>query len=522
MAAPVSSASSTSSSLKPKLNFWQIWNISFGFFGVQIGYSLQNANTSRILSAIGADPHHLSLFWLAAPVAGLIVQPIVGLSSDKTWTRLGRRIPFILGGAFVSAAAMFFMPNSENFAQIVPAVFFGATMLLLMDTSFNVTMQPFRALVSDMVPEQQKNIGYSIQSFLINAGAVVGSLLPFVLTSIAGDQAVSCGKVSPTVIWSFYIGGFILLISVLWTSFRTKEYPPEEYAKYNSISEEDDNTKTPFITLLRNTPKRMFELGIVQFFSWFALFLMWVYTTNGISNKVWKLDPYEVTFAKNITTLDCDSTRVISMIPAIKSSFESNSQLELNGIDKKVVTSIIKAKDEIILHNKAVPERLYNYSELKRISSSFDNAGDWTGVIFAVYSVFAALFSLLITPLANRFGRKNIYALALLLGGIGLISMNFIEDKYSLIFPMIGVGIAWAAILALPYAILSSSLPPKQTGVYMGIFNATITIPQIVAGLLGGVALTALGGNAIMVIGLAGASMVIAGILAKVVIQSKD
>lgn len=185
MAAPASSTGSKSSSLKPKLSFWQIWNISFGFLGVQIGYSLQNANTSRILSAIGADPHHLSLFWLAAPVAGLIVQPIVGLSSDKTWTKLGRRIPFILGGSIVSAAAMFFMPNSENFAAILPPLVFGATMLLLMDTSFNVTMQPFRALVSDMVPDSQRTKGYSVQSFLINAGAVVGSLLPFLLTAWA-------------------------------------------------------------------------------------------------------------------------------------------------------------------------------------------------------------------------------------------------------------------------------------------------------------------------------------------------
>ena len=227
--------SSTSSALKPKLHFWQIWNISFGFLGVQIGYSLQNANTSRILSAIGADPHHLSLFWLAAPLAGLIVQPIVGMSSDKTWTRWGRRIPFIFGGAFVSAAAMFFMPNSENFAALLPPLIFGATMLLLMDTSFNVTMQPFRALVSDMVPDTQRNIGYSVQSFLINAGAVVGSLLPFILTAIGiANEPAPGDKVAPTVIWSFYIGGAALLLTVLWTSFRTKEYPPDEYAKYNN------------------------------------------------------------------------------------------------------------------------------------------------------------------------------------------------------------------------------------------------------------------------------------------------
>ena len=439
------SSQSSSSALKPKLAFWQIWNISFGFLGVQIGYSLQNANTSRILSAIGADPHHLSLFWLAAPVAGLIVQPIVGLSSDKTWTRLGRRIPFILGGAFVSAAAVFFMPNSENFAALLPPLFFGATMLLLMDTSFNVTMQPFRALVSDMVPDTQRTIGYSVQSFLINAGAVAGSLLPFILTwaGVANEPAPGA-KVAPTVIWSFYIGGAALLLTVLWTSFRTKEYPPEEYAAYNNI---DNSTqeKVKFMDLLKNIPKTMWQLAVTQFFSWFSLFLMWVYTTQGIAQNIWGTS--------------------------------------------------------------------------EATSKEYNEAGNWTGVIFAAYSVFAALYSLVLTPVANKFGRRNTYMLSLLAGGVGLFSMIFIKDKYVLFAAMIGIGVAWAAILAMPYAILSSSLPPKQTGVYMGLFNATITIPQIAAGLLGGVALTLLGNHAINVIGLAGVSMFIAGVCARFVIK---
>ncbi|MPL55780.1 hypothetical protein SDC9_01262 [bioreactor metagenome] len=433
---------------KPLLSFWQIWNISFGFLGVQIGYSLQNANTSRILSAIGADVHHLSYFWLAAPLAGLFVQPIVGLSSDKTWTRLGRRIPFILGGAIVSALAMFFMPNSEHFAQLFPAVFFGAMMLLFMDVSFNVTMQPFRALVSDMVDESQRNKGYSIQSFLINVGAVFGSLLPFLLTwwGIANEPEAG-QKVAPTVIWSFYIGGAVLLASVLWTSFRTKEYPPEEYAKYNNLEEKENENpeKVSFFTLIKNVPNAMKQLAVTQFFSWFALFLMWVYTTQGIAQNIWG------------TT---DAT-----------------------------------------------------------SNAFNEAGNWTGVIFAAYSVFAALFSLVITPLANKYGRRNVYVVSLILGGLGLLSILFIKDKNLLFLPMIGVGIAWAAILALPYAILSSKLPAKQTGVYMGIFNATITIPQIAAGLLGGVLLSALGGTAINMVALAGVSMAIAGIAALLVIK---
>lgn len=434
---------------KPHLSFWQIWNMSFGFMGVQIGYSLQNANTSRILSAIGADPHNLSLFWLAAPLAGLFVQPIVGLSSDKTWTRLGRRIPFILGGAIVSALAMFFMPNSEHFAQLLPAVFFGAMMLLFMDVSFNVTMQPFRALVSDMVDESQRNQGYSIQSFLINVGAVIGSLLPYLLTNVfhvANEPGVG-QKVAPTVIWAFYFGGGVLLLSVLWTALRTKEYPPEEYAKYNNL-EEVKEEKVNFFDLIKNVPLTMKQLAITQFFSWFALFLMWVYTTQGIAEHIWG-------------------------------------------------TSDAHSKE-------------------------FNEAGNWTGVIFAAYSVFAALFSLAITPLANKYGRKNIYMLSLILGGLGLVSMLFIKDKNLLLIPMIGLGISWAAILALPYAILSSSLPPKQTGVYMGLFNATITIPQIAAGIFGGFILSALGGQAINMLVVAGVSMVIAGICAKLFITAKE
>lgn len=425
---------------KPRLSFWSVWNMSFGFMGVQIGYSLQNGNTSRILSALGADVHHLSYFWLAAPLAGLIVQPIIGLFSDSTWTRLGRRIPYILLGAIISALAMFFMPNSEFFAYLLPPLFFGAFMLLFMDTSFNITMQPFRALVSDMVSEEQRNLGYSVQSFLINAGAVVGSILPFVLTWIGVSNIPAAGeKVAPTVIWAFYLGGGALLLSVLWTSFRTKEYPPEEYRIYNE-SKEPKTEKSSFLALLREIPVTMWRLAIVQFFSWFALFMMWVYTTPGVAQNVWK-------------TVSGDS-----------------------------------------------------------ISAGYNEAGNWVGVIFAGYSVFGALFSLVMARLATKLGRKTVYMLSLLAGGVGLISMVFIHNQFGLIFSMVGVGIAWAAILAMPYTILSAALPADKMGVYMGIFNATITIPQIAAGLLGSVVLTLVGGQAILMLGVAGLSMVVAGV----------
>ena len=425
---------------KPMLSFWQIWNMSFGFMGVQIGYSLQNGNTTRILSALGSDVEHINYFWLAAPLAGLIVQPIIGLSSDKTWTRFGRRIPFILGGALVSALAMFFMPNSEFFAQVLPVLIFGAFMLLLMDCSFNVTMQPFRSLVGDMVSEEQRNIGFSTQAFLINAGAVVGSILPFLLTWLGVSNVPHEGeKVASSVIWSYYIGGGALLLSVLWTSFTTKEYNPEQYAKFNNLKNEEKKT-TSFLTLLKDTPKTMLQLAFVQFFSWFSLFLMWVYTTPAIAENVWN-------------TKSGDAT-----------------------------------------------------------SGPYNEAANWVGIIFAAYSVFGALFSIVMARLATRFGRKSIYFSALVAGGLGLISIIFVKDQYGLIASMVGVGIAWAAILAMPYAMLSASLPAEKMGVYMGIFNATITIPQITAGLLGAAIFSLLGGHAVYMLGLSGASMIIAGI----------
>lgn len=428
---------------KPKLSFWQIWNLSFGFLGVQIGYSLQNGNTSRILEALGADVHSIGYFWLAAPLAGLVVQPIIGLSSDKTWTKLGRRIPFIFFGAIVSALAMFFMPNAEYFSHLLPPLLFGAVMLLLMDTSFNVTMQPFRALVGDMVNEEQRNLGYSLQSALINFGAVFGSLLPWILVKIGLSNVPGEGeKVAESVIWSFYIGGGILLATVLWTVLRTKEYPPKEHAEYNKIdlNAPEKKEKTSIFTLIGDAPKIFWQLGIVQFFSWFALFLMWVYTTRAIANQVWGPE----------------------------------------ALDAK--------------------------------SIGFNEAGDWTGVMFAFYSAIAALFSLLIPSIAKSIGRKKTYSFSLILGGLGLVSMFLVEDKIMLLCSMIGVGLAWAAILAMPYAMLSGSLPAEKMGVYMGLFNATITIPQITAGILGSTLLMLFGGNPMAIIVIAGVSMLIAGL----------
>ncbi len=398
---------------KPKLTFWQLWNLSFGFLGVQIGYSLQNANTSRIFQSLGADIDQLSYFWLAAPLAGFIVQPIVGLFSDRTWTRMGRRVPFILGGSLLAAVSLFLMPNAESFVGFIPALAFAAVMFLFMDMAFNVTMQPFRALVADMVPDSQRTKGYAVQTFLINAGAVVGSVLPFVLANWFGfsNESTASGSVPGSVAWSYYIGGGILLATVLVTALRTREYPPAEYEKYNG-SGAVRGARPSFRGLVTGIPAVMWQLGVVQFFSWFGLFLLWTYTTPAIASGIWGVsDP---------------------------------------------------------------------------LSAAYNEAGDWVGVMFGVYSLFSALFSLVLVWLSGKIGNKAIYAFSLLCGAAGYAGMTMVGDKWMLVLPMLGIGIAWAAILAMPYTILSKSLPADRMGVYMGVFNFTITLPQIVCGLVGG------------------------------------
>lgn len=457
---------------QPTLPFWQIWNVSFGFLGVQFGFALQNANVSRILSDLGADLHSLALFWLVAPIMGLIIQPIVGSASDRTWNRLGRRRPFILAGAIAAAIGMLLMPNAPLFVTLMAPMLFGAMMLALMDASFNICFQPFRSLVSDMVPASQRNAGYSVQALLINIGAVIGSLLPFILTNVVGlDNTAALGEVAPSVVWAFYIGATVLLGTVIWTVIRTKEYAPEDYARYKGLNVDDaaQAEKTPFWTLVKTMPDTMKQLAVVQFFSWFALYIMWVYTMPAITQHIWNIDK--------------------------------------QWFDPAYIASVGSMPEFVVAAKGA--------------------AGDWVGILFAAYSVFAAVFSVFLARLADGFGRKTIYAGSLLLGGIGYISFLFFQDleavhvnllitevtvpqgAVNLVIPMIGVGIAWAAILAMPYAMLAGSLPAEKTGVYMGIFNFTVAIPQIVAGLTAGWILSSLFDNtAINIILVAGVSMI--------------
>lgn len=394
------------------MSFWDIWNMTFGFLGIQFGFALQNANASRILQTFGADVEHLSWFWIAAPLTGMIVQPLVGHFSDKTWTKLGRRKPYFLVGAILASVALVFMPNSAMLAHLMPAMMVGAGMLMIMDASFNIAMEPFRALVADLLPSDQRTLGFSIQTFLIGTGAVIGSWLPYILAEWIGVEKISAeGGVPDNVIISFYIGAAVLISSIIWTITKTKEYPPEKTAdeekkKTNGLVE----IFSDFIAM----PKTMKQLGIVQFFSWFALFSMWVFTTPAVAVHIYGTDINDTT------------------------------------------------------------------SEL------YQDAGNWVGIIFGVYNLVAAIYALLLPAIAKKIGRKLTHSVSLFLGGISLMSIYLIEDPNMLLIPMVGIGIAWGSILAMPYAILAGSLPAKKMGIYMGIFNFFITVPQILNGIVGG------------------------------------
>lgn len=413
---------------RPKLTFWQIWNMSFGFLGIQFGFALQNANASRILMTFGAEVDKLSWFWLVAPITGMIVQPIIGYFSDKTWNRLGRRRPYFLAGALLTSTALILMPNAPHLASFIAPMFIGGGMLMIMDASINISMEPFRALVAEKLPEEQHTMGFSVQTLLIGIGAVAGSWLPYILANWVGISKEASGKglIPDNVVFSFYIGAFVLLTSILITVFTTSEYPPEYYDK--EIEEE----KPQKVVI----PKVMVQLLLVQFFSWFALFSMWVYTT-----------------------------------PAVATHF----------------------------YNSPDPN-----------SAGYQDAGNWVGILFGIYNGISAVVAMLLPIVAKRIGKKFTHAIALCIGGLSFLSFLIIPNADLLIIPMIGIGIAWGSILAMPYAMLANSIPPKRMGIYMGLFNMSITIPQIISGIFTGLILKYLfNGNAMLCIVMAGCSMAI-------------
>ncbi len=406
---------------KPDLSFWKLWNLSFGFFGVQIAYALQSANISRIFATLGADPHNLSYFWILPPLMGILVQPIVGTLSDKTWCRFGRRIPYLFIGASVAVLVMCLLPNAGSFGLTVSgAMLFGLIALMFLDTSINMAMQPFKMLVGDMVNEKQKAKAYSIQSFLCNAGSVAGYIFPFLFTFLGIKNVADKGVVPDSVIWSFYIGAAILILCVIYTTMKVKEWNPQQYAEYNEVKNADaSEEKADWITLLRKAPATFWKVGLVQFFCWAGFLYLWNYSTGAIAETVWN------------TT---DPT-----------------------------------------------------------SEAFQEAGNWVGILFAVQAVGSVLWAVVLPQFKNT---KMAYAVSLVIGGVGFALIPFLHDPYLQFIPFLMIGAGWAAMLAMPFTFVTNALQGYgHMGAYLGLFNGTICIPQIVAAICGGAVLSLVGSH---------------------------
>ncbi len=574
---------------KPKLSFWQIWNMSFGFFGIQFGFALQNANVSRIFETLGAKVENIPILWIAAPVTGLIIQPIIGHMSDNTWNRFGRRRPYFLTGALLASLALLIMPHS-------PVLWVAAGMLWIMDASINISMEPFRAFVGDMLPSTQRTKGFSMQSFFIGTGAVIASALPYMLTNWFGVSGIATeGAIPHHVKISFLIGGVVFFLAVLWTVIRTKEYSPEEMAEF--AGDETDKSGesllsgeeyypagkffkssffwifggllistlvyltgmeaevhilgfglvvfgliqllTGWLTSMNKTgsglvvvindlfkmPRTMVQLAFVQFFSWFALFSMWIYTTAAVTSTKYDMNLDHNTYLSLKQTVERVSAlpeaKDWTNLDDIKSDFQVFEKKFSNN--KKVVATMrvvqfftdVKKSSALQLDQKVKERLLY-------IEKEYNKGADWVGVLMSVYNGFAAVMAFLLIALARYTSRKTVHAISLLIGGISLISFFFIKNPKLLIISELGIGLAWASILAMPYAILTGSLPAKKMGTYMGIFNFFIVIPQIMAAsILGFLVKSLFGGESIYALVTGGASMFIAALLVQFV-EDKD
>ena len=434
---------------KPDLSFWKLWNLSFGFFGVQIAYALQSANISRIFATLGADPHNLSYFWILPPLMGILVQPIVGTLSDKTWCRFGRRIPYLFIGATVAVLVMCLLPNAGSLGLTVSgAMLFGLIALMFLDTSINMAMQPFKMLVGDMVNEKQKAKAYSIQSFLCNAGSVAGYIFPFLFTFLGIKNYAAKGVVPDSVIWSFYIGAAILILCVIYTTMKVKEWNPQQYAAYNGMTgevEKEEEGKADWITLLRNAPSTFWKVGLVQFFCWAGFLYLWNYSTGAIAETVW---------------------------------------------------------------NTTDPS-----------SEPFQEAGNWVGILFAVQAVGSVLWAVVLPQFKNT---KMAYAVSLIIGGVGFALIPFFHDKYLQFIPFLMIGAGWAAMLAMPFTFVTNALQGYgHMGAYLGLFNGTICIPQIVAAICGGAVLSLVGSHQSDMMIVAGI-LLICGALSVSIIKTKQ
>lgn len=554
---------------KPDLGFWKLWNLSFGFFGVQIAYALQSANVSRIFTTIGADPHELSYFWILPPLMGLLVQPIVGMMSDRTWNRFGRRLPYLILGATIAVVVMCLLPNAGSFHfTVASAILFGLVALMLLDTSINMDMQPFKMLVGDMVNEKQKGLAYSIQSFLCNAGSIVGYIFPILLGWIGLQNTAPHGVVPSTVIWSFYIGAAILLICVVYSLVKIKEWPPHVYNEYNGGGDAGKEKSPGVISLLRNAPSTFWTVGVVQFFCWFAFLFLWTYATNTVAYKAFDTPSMESvvgitdgenTFeSKNI--LLGDSVLILSHGKALAQGVEAGgvfypaSLVVVNGNDTIVADhQILNNPDGVAKARFDTPlsgisslsvdgKQVADYSDvvikdyLSRLQGSvtlteaaivvkgdngkltveeatshkvddaarcsyitntvlnaatpqYNDAGNWVGLLYAIQALGSVVWAVLLPKFRSR---KFSYSLSLVLAGIGFIMMSFITNQWLLFVAFLLIGCGWAAMLAWPFTILTNSLHGGNIGAYLGLFNCTICVPQIIAALAGGWILTLL------------------------------
>ena len=433
---------------KPNLSFWKLWNLSFGFFGVQIAYALQSANISRIFATVGADPHNLSYFWILPPLMGILVQPIVGTLSDKTWCRFGRRIPYLFVGATLAVLVMCLLPYAGSFGLTVGgAMIFGLIALMFLDTSINMAMQPFKMLVGDMVNEEQKTKAYSIQSFLCNAGSIAGYIFPFLFAFLGIKNYAEKGVVPDSVIWSFYVGAAILILCVIYTTMKVKEWNPQEYAKYNGVTEDAEKKeegKADWIRLLKSAPSTFWKVGLVQFFCWAGFLNLWNYSTGAIAETVWN-------------TTDAST-------------------------------------------------------------KAFQDAGDWVGILFAVQAVGSVLWVVVLPQFKSS---KMAYAVSLIIGGVGFALIPFLHDKYLQFIPFLMIGAGWAAMLAMPFTLVTNALQGYgHMGAYLGLFTGTICIPQIVAALCGGHVLWVVGSHQSDMMIVAGV-LLICGALAVSLIKEK-
>lgn len=552
---------------KPDLGFWKLWNLSFGFFGVQIAYALQSSQVSRIFSTIGADPHQLSYFWILPPLMGFLVQPIIGSASDRTWNRFGRRLPYLIVGAAIAIIVMCFLPNAGSLGLTVSgAITFGLFCLMLLDTSINMAMQPFKMLVGDMVNEKQKGLAYSIQSFLCNAGSFVGYLAPIILALFVSNTAPD-GEVPPTVTFAFYLGAAILFLCVLYTFAKVKEMPPKLYAEYNGNPDESDAPKgnmfKQMAVALKTAPAVFWTIGLVQFFCWSGFLFLWTYSTDAIAGRAFDCPAEQkvsgVTiggttysdkylFADEILVVDDGRMTIagvdvdgVVITPEVITNATSDTIVKNGQIFYKDGLAIAKAGEQfakagevIYVDGEAVtvgnaaksvtamstitPEHklstahiaverngVYEKEQVTELpsvaavditpeystvlnaqSKQYQDAGDWNGVLFAIQAVFAVIWAAVLPRFKNR---RLAYSVSLVIGAIGFISVYFCSSKWALTVPYGLMGCGWAAMLAMPFTILTNALSGKNIGTYLGLFNCTICFPQIIAALLGGLIL---------------------------------